>query len=202
MVIDFEMYKPGQDAVSKDEGELNVAKRQISSVVKSHKNLIDVVVYDALACNSIWINHRKDLGIDAIVRAKNNNNNSLRLAKKTANKAEAVEVWKDEQGFEKVHVYQSTFTMDNVEQPLRFVKFAIKHKNKLRSQIMIVTTCMDMTQKTLFKIIRARWDIENSIFNNLKRDCGFEHCFVHGGNAIEAVLPLIFIIRYHEVIFS
>ena len=74
--------------------------------------------------------------------------------------------------------------MDNVEQPLRFVKFAIKHKNKLRTQIMIVTTCMDMALKTLFKIIRARWDIENSIFYNLKRDCGLEHCFVHGGNAL------------------
>ena len=77
LVIDFEMYKPGQDSASKDEGELNVAKRLISSVVKSHKKFIDVVVYDALACNSIWINHCKNLGIDAIVRAKNNNNNSL-----------------------------------------------------------------------------------------------------------------------------
>jgi len=193
LVIGFEMYKPGQDAVAKDEGELSVGKRLISSVVKSHKNLIDVVVYDALACNSIWINHCKNLGIDAIVRAKNNNNNSLRLAKKTANKTEAVEVWENEKGFEKVEVYQSTFTMDNVEQPLRFVKFAIKHKNKLRSQIMIITTCMDIALKTLFKIIRARWDIENSIFNNLKRECGLEHCFVHGGNAVEAVLHLIFI---------
>ena len=103
------------------------------------------------------------------------------------------EVWEDEKEFEKVEVQQSTFTMDNVEQPLRFVKFAIKHQKKLRTQIMIVTTCMDMTLKTLFKIIRARWDIENSIFNNLKRDCGLEHCFVHGGNAVEAVLSLIFI---------
>jgi len=91
LVIGFEMYKPGQDSASKDEGELNVAKRLISSVVKNHKKLIDVAVYDALACNSIWINHCKNLGIDAIVRAKNNNNNSLRLAKKTANKMEAVE---------------------------------------------------------------------------------------------------------------
>ena len=49
-----------------------------------------------------------------------------------------------------------------------------------------------MTLKILFKIIRVRWDIENSIFNNLKRDCGLEHCFVHGGNAVEAVLSLIF----------
>jgi hypothetical protein len=58
---------------------------------------------------------------------------------------------------------------------------------------MTVTPCVDMTLKTLFKIIRARWDIENSIFNNLKRECGLEHCFVHGGKVVEAVLYLIFI---------
>jgi len=193
LVIGFEMYKPGQDAIAKDEGELSVGKRLISSVVKSHRKLIDVVVYDALACNSIWINHCKDLGIDVVVRAKNNNNRSLRLAKAKVNKMEAVEVWECEKGFEKVEVYESTFIMDNVEQPLRFVKFAIKHKNKKRTQIMIVTTCMDMALKTLFKIIGARWDIENSIFNNLKTECGLEHCFVHGGKAVEAVLYLIFI---------
>ena len=204
LVIGFEMYKPGQDAVAKDEGELNVGKRLISSVVKSHRKLIDVVVYDALACNSIWINHCKDLGIDAIVRAKNNNNNSLRLVRKMVNKTEAVEVWECEKGFEKVEVYESTFTMDNVEPPLRFVKFAIKHTNKQHTQIMIVTTCMDMALKTLFKIIRARWDIENSIFNNLKSECGFEHCFVHGAKAVEAVLSLfdIYCIQYHAIVFS
>ncbi|WP_242947424.1 transposase [Desulfosporosinus lacus] len=172
LVSGFEMYKSGKDSALKDEGELNVGKRLIAEVVKSHRNLSDVVVYDALACNSIWINHCKSLGIDVIVRAKNNNNNSLRLAKKTVNKTDAVEVWEDEKGFEKVEVYESTFTMDNVKQPLRYVKFAIKHTNQQHTQIM-VTTCMDMTLKTLFKIIRARWDIENLIFNNLKHQCGF-----------------------------
>ncbi|WP_243450439.1 hypothetical protein [Desulfosporosinus sp. Sb-LF] len=58
---------------------MNVGKRLIADVAKSHRNLMDVVVYEALACNSIWINHCQNLGIDAIVRAKNNNNNSLRL---------------------------------------------------------------------------------------------------------------------------
>ena len=52
---------------------------------------------------------------------------------------------------------------------------------------------MEMELKTLFKIIRSRQDIENSIFHNLKTECGLEHCFVHGGNAIEAVLCLMFI---------
>ena len=83
--------------------------------------------------------------------------------------------------------------MDKVLEPLRFVKYTMKYPNKKRSQIMIVTTCINMELKTLFKIIRARWNIENSIFNNLKKECSLKHCFVHGGKAVEAVLYLIFI---------
>jgi hypothetical protein len=45
----------------------------------------------------------------------------------------------------------------------------------------------------VFRIIRARQDIENSIFHNLKAECGLEHCFVHGGNAMEAMICLMFI---------
>ena len=193
LVIDFENYRPGQDSSSKDEGEQNVAKRLLTDVVSVHKNLIDIVVYDALACNSVWINHCIELGVEAIVRDKNNNNKSIREAKKKVNKSETVEVWTEEKGFEKIEVYESEFTMDKVLKPLRFVKYAMKYPNKKRSQIMIVTTCINVDIKTLFRIIRARWDIENSIFNNLKKECGLEHCFVHGGKAVEAVIYLIFI---------
>jgi len=193
IVIDFENYRPRQDSVSKDEGEQNVAKRLLTNAISVHKKLIDVVVYDALACNSVWINHCVKHDVEVIVRAKNNNNNSIREVKKRVNKSELVEAWTDEKGFEKIEVDESVFTMDKVLEPLRFVKYAMKYPNKKRSQIMIVTTCMNMKLKTLFKIIRGRWDIENSIFNNLKKECGLEHCFVHGGNAVEAVLYLIFI---------
>ncbi|NRT73829.1 hypothetical protein [Clostridium beijerinckii] len=57
LVIDFENYRPGQDSESKDEGEQNVAKRLIIDVVRVHKNLIDVVVYNALSYNSVWLNY-------------------------------------------------------------------------------------------------------------------------------------------------
>jgi hypothetical protein len=30
--------------------------------------------------------------------------------------------------------------------------------------------------------------------NNLKTECDLEHCFVHGGKAIEAVLCMFFIV--------
>src|SRR5471030_1138733 len=193
LVIDFENYRPGQDSVSKDEGEQNVAKRLLTDVVSVHKQLIDVVVYDALACNSVWINHCVKHDVDVIVRTKNNNNKSIRQVKKRVNKLETAEVWTDEKGFEKIEVYESVFTMDKVLEPLRFVKYTMKYPNKKRSRIMIVTTCMNMKLKTLFKIMIARWDIENSIFNNLKKECSLGHCFVHGVKAVEAVLYLIFI---------
>ena len=72
LVIDFENYRLGQDSISKDEGEKNVAKRLLTDVVSAHKKLIDVVVYDALACNSVWINHCVKHHVDVIVRTKNN----------------------------------------------------------------------------------------------------------------------------------
>ncbi len=62
-----------------------------------------------------------------------------------------------------------------------------------RSQVLIVTTAMDMSVKTLYRIMKARWNLENRVFNNLKNNANLNHCFVHGGNAVEAVLYLMFI---------
>jgi hypothetical protein len=152
-----------------------------------------VVVYDALACNSQWINHCINLGVDVIVQAKNNKNNSIRKIRKRVNKLDPVDVWNHEKGFSCVEVSESSFIIENVNQPFRFVKNAMKHHDGKHSQIMIVTTSLKMDLKTLFKMIRARWDIEITVFNNLKTECGLEHCFVHGGKAFEAVLCLIFI---------
>jgi len=52
LVIGFKIYKLGQNCVSKDKGKLNVGKRLLR-VMRSHTNFIDIVVYEALFCNSI-----------------------------------------------------------------------------------------------------------------------------------------------------
>ncbi|NOW06139.1 hypothetical protein [Clostridium beijerinckii] len=110
-----------------------MAKRLLTDVLRVHKSLIDVVVYDALACNSVWINHCRQHGVDTIFRTKNNNNKSIREVKKRVNKSEKAEVWTDERGFEKIEVYELVFIMDKVKEPLRFVKYAMKYQNKKRS---------------------------------------------------------------------
>jgi hypothetical protein len=70
MVLGFEMMRPDQDSTDKDEGELTAAKRLITDISSSYPKFIDVVVYDALACNSQWINHCLGMGLDVVVRAK------------------------------------------------------------------------------------------------------------------------------------
>jgi len=193
LVLGFEMMRHDQDSTNKDEGELTAAKRLIADISSSYPKFIDVVVYDALACNSQWINHCLDLEMDFIVRAKKNNNNSIKAIKKAVNRMKPTIVWDRNHEFERVSVSESTFEMDNVAQSLRFVKFEKKQLNGNYSQTLIVTSLLDAKLETLFEMIRGRWEIENSIFNNLKTECGLEHCYVHGGNAVEAILYLIFL---------
>jgi hypothetical protein len=50
-----------------------------------------------------------------------------------------------------------------------------------------------MKLKTLYKIIKSRWEIENGIFKTLKNEASLGHCFVYGGSAVEAILYCIFI---------
>jgi len=191
LTLGFEMCKP-REGNSRDEGEMIASKQLISDITGTFRNFIDVVVYDSHACNSIWINHCMELGVDVVIRVKKNKNNNIRQIKKEVNKQDPIAIWTDEKVFESVKVYKSEFIMDNVDQPLRFIKFAMKYPDKKRSQIMIATTNMDMSLKTLFKMIKARMDVEN-VFNNLKNECNLEHCYVHGGSAVEAILYLIFI---------
>lgn len=201
VVLDFEPYRAGEDEAKKDEGELTAAKRLIQRFSSNNERLIDVVVYDAIACNSEWINTCNEASLETVVRVKNNNVDSIREIKKQVNKSTETAIWTDVGGYENIKVFEGTFKMNNVAKPLRFIKFLMKKPNGKRSQIMIITTCFEMDIRTLFKIIRARQDIENSIFHNLKTECGLEHCFVHGGNAIEAVLCLMFIASNYMQLF-
>ena len=60
----------------------------LSRVLGNHKNFVDIVTYDALACNSKSINHCIELGVDAVIRVKQNNSNTINDIKKKVNKEE------------------------------------------------------------------------------------------------------------------
>ncbi len=137
LIIGLELYKGTEDSSEKDEGELTVAKRLLSRVCKEHKNTLDVVVYDALACNSSWINYCIDHKVIPIVHVKDNNITSIKEVKTKINKSNVREVWQDEKRECEVKAYEEIFKMDEVTVPLRFVKFSKKSKQGKYSQILI-----------------------------------------------------------------
>ena len=191
LIIDFELYKGSVDSSKKDEGELTVAKRLLSRVAKEHKNTVDVVVYDALALGSGWINHCKTHNITPVIHVKENNIKSIKDVKTQVNQSTEKETWYDEKRECEVKAYEQKFYMDDVQEPLRFVKFTKKKSVTDRSQVLLVTSDFHIPLKTLYKIMHQRWDIENSIFNKLKTYGALNHCFVHHSNAIEAILYLM-----------
>jgi hypothetical protein len=111
----------------KDEGELNVSKRILTSVISQHKDFIDIVTYDALACNSKYINHCIEEGVDTVIRVKKNNNNSIKEVKSRVNKKEVSEIWDNKS--EKIFVSEEIFYIKGVDKPLRYVKFAKRKAN-------------------------------------------------------------------------
>ena len=191
LVIDYEMIKHRKEANDTGEGELITAKRLLNRAISTHKGLVDVVTYDALACNSVFLNECLNLNIDAVIRVKDNYNLAIRNVKRETNTKQSTRCWCD--GDYEITAFESIFNMDGVQSPLRYVKFAKRKSNGERSQVLIVTTAIDMSIKTIYRIMKARWNIENQVFNNLKNHANMDHCFVHGGNSVEAILYLMFI---------
>ena len=191
LVLDFEMIKHKSEANDTGEGELITARKLLNRVVSAHNGLIDVVAYDALACNAPFINECINKDIDAVIRVKKSHILSVKKVKKKTNLKNHTHEWQD--GNIRIRSYESVFYMDGVEGPLRYVKFEKTSEVGARTQVLLMTTSMTISTKTIYMIMKSRWDIENSVFNNLKNNANLNHCFVHGGNAIEAILYLIFI---------
>jgi hypothetical protein len=59
-----------------------------------------------------------------------------------------------------------------------------------------------MSPLLVWKIAHRRWDIENSVFNDLKQNWDFEHCYTHDPNGIRAVYALYCVVRNLMLLFA
>jgi hypothetical protein len=64
------MLEPKNDSSDKDEGETTGAKRLINNLYKKYHHFADIIVADALFCKSTWIKEVLSIGMNAVVRVK------------------------------------------------------------------------------------------------------------------------------------
>ena len=70
IALGAEMLRPKNDGSDKDEGEMTGVKRLLKNLNRTHYHFTDVIVADALYMNAPFINAVKEIGMDAVVRAK------------------------------------------------------------------------------------------------------------------------------------
>ncbi|NMA58476.1 transposase [Clostridium cochlearium] len=200
IILGQEMLEPKKDSSDKDEGELTGGKRLIKKLYKEHHHFTDIIVADALYCKSTWIKEVLSIGMDAVVRVKEERLNIVKDALALFKCRQANKEWivnKGSKSYIKIQAWdEDNFEMADSEIKVRFIKFVEEIYNGDKSEIKetwIITTDKLTSAETLWKIIHKRWDIENNTFHQLKTEWHLEHCFLHSPTGVETVLMFIII---------
>ena len=191
LILGQEMLKP-RDGAEKDEGELTGGKRLLRRLEERHGHFADVIVADALYLNAPFINTVLELGMDAVIRLKDEKRLVFQDAEGLFEQGEGrkenftsgkvkIETW-DLCGFE----------MQGVGKKVRVVRYRETEAGKKEPRMMwLVTTLESADYKILWKMMHKRWDIEENAFHQLKTYYHADHCYCK--NAVETVFALMVI---------
>lgn len=218
LILDMERIEPG-------EGEVTAAIRLLGKAQHRNWRYCDMICADALYAQAPFINAVSALGKWIIIKLKQDNYHLVRdmdglVADRSPDvelvgitpKGEpipinhgvtySVEIW-DEEGFT---------SWDGVDRPLRCLKVVETKITTCRGEVVkveptvyhIVTTAPKsiVNAAIVWQIMHRRWDIENSIFNDLKQNWGFDHCYTHDINGIQTMYALFCIVFNLMMLFA
>ena len=200
IILGQEMLEPKKDASEKDEGEITGGKRLIKNLYKQYHHFADIIVADALYCKSTWIKEVLSIGMNAVVRVKDERLNIVKDALALFKCRQANENWTVKRKSNNYSIIKA-WDEDNFEMPasdikVRFIKFIEEihtGDNVEIKEAWIITTDKFTSVETLWKIMHKRWDIENNAFHQLKTEWHLDHCFLHSPTGVETVLMFIII---------
>lgn len=200
IVLGEEMLEPKKDSSDKDEGETTGGKRLINKLYKQYHHFADIIVADALYCKSTWIKEVQSIGMDAVVRVKDERLHIVKDALAIFKCRKADKNWivkKKSNNYIKIKAWdEDNFEMSDSNIKVRFIKFIeeihIVDKVEIKEG-WIITTDKLTSSETLWKVMHRRWDIENNVFHQLKTEWHLDHCFLHSPSGVETVLIFIII---------
>lgn len=191
LILGQEMLKP-RDGAEKDEGELTGGKRLLKRLKKRHGHFADVIVADALYLNAPFINTVLELGMDAVIRLKDEKRLIFQDAEGLFRQGNGK---KEEfrRGKRRIEAWDlSGFEMRDVKKKVRVIRYheteVVQGKEKCR-KMWLVTTLESADYKTLWEMMHKRWDIEENAFHQLKTYYHAKHCYCK--DAVETVFNLM-----------
>ena len=187
-----------QDGASKNDCELNAAKRMIAKIKTSHPHLKIRMLCDALYANGPLIKLLIAENMGYIITATETNHAHLFDAYRHAKITEYVITKGDV-----THTYKfaNNLPINDTHHDVlvNFVEYREVKNNKTIYYSSWVTD-INLTIANIANVVkgaRCRWKIENETFNTLKNQgYHFEHNFGHGKNNLSAVMAYLMMIAF------
>jgi len=182
--LDVEPYGPG-------ESEYNAARRLLPRVVGNlGRRFADYVVVDGEFARAPFLHQANDLGLSVVARLKGNLPELFAAAQKRFRHqpphqvfrygADQVEIW-DADDFDP----WETLRWETVR-VIRYRQY--KPNGKVREAYWLTDFPRhQVSSRTLFRLAKSRWEIENQGFNDAKNRYGFEHLCHHERHSLLAV---------------
>jgi len=191
----------GETNADCDEGEETTAIRLVERLRKTYGRWLDVIIADGLYANGPFLSTLDRLGFGAVIVIKKDTDEPLR---------EALNLWagkppdetvedKEAGNFIELWDCKNLQTLSTFKGPIRVTRALIHPLDpddaaepKQWCFVSIGVAARKLTARQLLKVIRARWHIENTGFNQWTQHWPFEHVFVNDWRGLEALFGFLF----------
>jgi hypothetical protein len=175
------------------EGELTAACRLLNFLSQTYGRFIEAIVTDALYANGPWMRRLADYGYGGFIVLKKEHNEPLKEALSLMQNQPPREVYDDPNGKEHIEFWDvdQIETLHNYKGQVRVIRAVITRPQQAPSTwcfAIVGERARRISRRTALKIIRSRWHIENTGFNQWIQYWKLGHVFRHSANAILAVL--------------
>lgn len=170
----------------KQEYEPNVAIKLIKRLKNVYGNGIDVIVGDAIYLRENVLKTIKEENYVGVIKLKDNNKELLENAKGVFKLKEGKEF---KSKLKNVKYWSDIFEYKGMK--IKVVKYIEIDEKEREEEQYVISTDINLKEKTINKIIHERWDIENEGFNELKNQWNMKHCYIAEEKAIDVILQMI-----------
>jgi hypothetical protein len=178
------------------EGELTAGRRLIDWLYQTYGGFIDAIVGDALYANGPLMTELTHYGYGGFLVLKKEKDEPFKEALKLWEIEGPCENCENPQSKERVQFYEvdNLETLDSYKGRIRATRAEVTKPDQEEPTTwcfaIIGERARQISRSTALRIIRARWHIENTAFNQWTQYWNLAHVFRHGQNALSAVLLL------------
>jgi hypothetical protein len=187
---------PEDNAGDAYEGESTAALRLLDRLHATHDSWLDLFVLDALYASGPFMTRIEQHGYGAIITLKKETDEPLKDFLLLIRDQLPSRRWQDEERGEQLKAWDvdDIETLDSFKGKIRVVRVDVRTKGSDGDHVwcaaVVGSAARRLPVRTIHRLQRSRWHLENTAFNQWTQYWNLEHVFRHTPNAVHAVMLL------------